>query len=218
MKKLKVAITGGIGAGKSFVTDLFLKEGYFVIKADELAKELMHTDKELQNKIIKEFGKESFINGQPNTKFLGEKVFSDLENVGKINSLVHPVTMDKIEEMCEEQFKKHNIVFIETALVYEANLEDFFDVVVLVLANPQNRLKRAAERDKVTEDHILKRMEFQIPDEEKKSDADFVIENNSTLKELENRSKFILILLNQMLNWSCKIDVSLLILIQQKFY
>lgn len=198
MKKIKVAITGGIGSGKSSVTDYLEKKGHSVLRSDLIAKELMAQDAQIKKKLIEEFGEESYSNDKLNTKFLAANVFTNEENVQKINSIVHPPVMEKIDQLSKEIFKNQNIVFIETALVYEANLEDFFDYVILVLADEKTRIERIIAREKVTEEQVRARMQFQIPDEEKKDDADFVLDNNTTLLELENRVEFLLILIRQL--------------------
>jgi dephospho-CoA kinase len=198
MKKKLIAITGGIGAGKSLVSEFFEKSGFVVLKADTIAKELILTDSNVQRQILKEFGKESFITGKLNTKFLAEKVFTDEVNLQKINSIVHPATMKKIELLAKKHFEKHKIVFVESALVFEANIEDYFDHIILVLADEQVRINRTLAREKISEPEIRNRMNFQIPDEEKKDSSDFVIENNSSIEELEKRSEFILTILSQL--------------------
>ena len=198
MKKKLIAITGGIGAGKSLVSEFFEKKGFIVLKADSIAKELILSDSNVQRQILKEFGKESFIEGKLNTKFLAEKIFTDEENLRKINSIVHPATMKKIDVLAKKHFEKHKMVFVETALVFEAGFEDSFDHIILILADEQTRINRTLEREKISEQEIRNRMNFQIPDEEKKEHVDFVIENNSSIEELEKRSEFILTILSQL--------------------
>ena len=198
MKKIKVAITGGIGSGKSSVSDYLEKKGYSVLRADLIAKELMVQDVQIKKKLIEEFGEESYSEDKLNTKYLAANVFTNEENVQKINSIVHPPVMKKIDQLSKEIFKNQNIVFIETALVYEANLEDSFDYIILVLADEKIRIGRIIAREKVTEELVRARMQFQIPDEEKKDDADFVLDNNTTVQELENRVEFLLILIRQL--------------------
>lgn len=198
MKKIKIAITGGIGSGKSLVSDYLEKKGFPVLRADLIAKELMANDPEVKGFLITEFGPESYINDKLNTKYLAEKVFSKEENVLKINAIVHPPTMEKIDLLANDFFKSHNVVFIESALVFEANLEDFFDYIMLVFAEEKTRIDRVLLREQVAEDQIRARMQFQIPDEEKKEDADFVIDNSTTIEELYNRIEFILILMKQL--------------------
>jgi len=198
MKKIKIAITGGIGSGKSLVSDYLENKGFSVLRADLIAKELMAHDSDVKRLLVSEFGADSFIDDKLNTKFLAEKVFSNEEDVLKINAIVHPPTMEKIDQLANDIFKSQNVVFIESALVFEANLEDYFDYIMLVYADEKTRIERVLLREQVTEEKIRARMQFQIPDEDKKEDADFVIDNSTTIEELQNRIEFILILMKQL--------------------
>jgi dephospho-CoA kinase len=192
MKKIKVAITGGIGSGKSIVADLFHKEGFPVIRADDIAKDLMKKDPAIRKKIIAEFGEQSFTVDGPNTAYLSEHVFSDIEKVEKINSIMHPATIRNIEQETRKLFKDFDIIFVESALVFEAKLRKMFDYIVLVTADVRIRVERIILRDKTSSEKVLERMKFQIEDEKKIQLCDFVIDNNGTPSELVNKCKFVL--------------------------
>ena len=194
-KKLKVVITGGIGSGKSSVSKIIESFGFPVIKADDLAKELMLKDESVKKKIIKTFGKESFTEKGINTKYLAENVFNSKDKVDKINSIMHPPTIKRIEEISKRLFEKHNLVFVESALVYEAKIQKLFDYVILIYAEEEIRIARKLEKNGMNRADIEKRMSFQIPDEKKTNRAHFVIDNNTTLAELESRTKFVIELL-----------------------
>ncbi len=194
-KRLKIAITGGIGSGKSSVSKIVEALGFPVIKADDLAKELMLKDDSIKKKIIKTFGKESFTENGINTKYLADNIFINKEKVGKINSIIHPPTIKKIEEISQKLFEKHNLVFVESALVYEAKIQKLFNYVILIYAEEEIRISRKMENDTMKKIDIEKRMSFQIPDEKKTDRAHFVIDNNSTKEELESRTKFVIELL-----------------------
>ncbi len=196
-KKLKIAITGGIGTGKSVVADLYKKHGYTVISADEVAKEILSGDNNVRNKIIEVFGERAYVNGKPDTKYLGEKVFSVPENVIKINKIVHPPTIEKIKMEMSKALTKRNLVFVEAALIYEAKMEELFDYVILIVSKSQNQIDRVKKRSNLSEDEIIKRMENQLPGNIKKGRADFVIENNASLDELKTKAEFVLKILEQ---------------------
>lgn len=199
-KQIRVAITGGIGTGKSTVVNFIKEKGYTVIEADPLAKKLMETDKQIINKIKKQFGNEVYINNKLNTKYLAEKVFSNNESVKIINSIVHPVVIKTINEMFENNFKDENIIFVEAALIYEAKMEKYFDYVIVVYSDLENRISRIKQRDNSKEEEISRRMENQLDDEEKKKKADFVIYNNGSLDELKIKVNFLINLLNNLRN------------------
>jgi dephospho-CoA kinase len=197
-KKLKIAVTGGIGSGKSSVCDIFHSDGYPILYADDISKEILSTDQSVKEKIVKEFGSESFFEGKPNHKFLSEKVFSDEKKVGKINSILHPPVIEKIVSLMEHELKQSKMVFVEAALIYEAKMEHLFDYVIAVTAPDETRIKRVMESRGLSKDEVINRMNKQIPQEKKKSLADFVIENNKTKNELMNRAKFVLMILKSM--------------------
>jgi dephospho-CoA kinase len=197
--KLKIAITGGIGSGKSAFSKFIQDENYPVINVDDVSKEILVTDKNVKLKVENEFGKESFINGKINKKFLAEKIFSNPQNVIKINSIVHPRVIEKVNILISDKLKILDIVFTEAALIYEAEMDKYFDYVVLITAKDKLRIKRKIEFDNFTEEQFLKRDENQIPDMEKKKRADFVFENNGSLDELKMKAELLLKILKGLL-------------------
>lgn len=199
-KKLKIAITGGIGSGKSLASDFFEQQGFPLIRADILAKELMMNDPSIRKIIIKEFGSESFVNGNLNTKYLSQNVFSSNSRLKKLNSIVHPVTVNKIKELTRSYFKNHKIVFVESALVFEAGIRDEFDHVILICSDENLRIDRVVTRDAVTEEKVRSIIANQLPDEKKKKLADFIIENNGTLSGFESKCRFVLTVIQSLVN------------------
>ncbi len=194
--KLKIAITGGIGSGKSAFSKFILEKDYPVINVDDVSKEILVTDKNVKLKVEKEFGKESFKNGNINKQFLAEKIFSNPYNVIKINSIVHPIVIEKVNILISEKLKDSDIVFAEAALIYEAEMEKFFDYVVLITAEDRLRLNRKVQFNNLTKEQFLKRDENQIPDTEKKKRADFVFENNGSLDDLKMKADLLLKIFN----------------------
>ena len=132
IKKIKIAVTGGIGSGKSLFCNFLNQLGIPVISVDEVSKELLETDKDIRGKIIKAFGSESFNGNIANKKYLAEKVFSNPLNVITINSIIHPKVIKKVNILADEKLRSANIVAAEAALIYEADMEKYFDYVVLV--------------------------------------------------------------------------------------
>lgn len=191
-KILKVGITGNIGSGKSIVSDFIQNLGYSVIRSDLIAKELLANDSGLKNKIENHFGKEVYIDGKLNTKYLADKVFTSKRNVNLINSIVHPATIKKINELIELGSHKSNLVFIESALIFEAKIESMFDRIVLIYLDKKERIERVKKRENVSDEEILKRMKFQIDDEKKKNRVDFLINNNSSIYILHKNVSFLI--------------------------
>ena len=144
--KLKIGITGGIGSGKSTVSNLFEEAGYFVIRADDLAKDILISDPEVKKNVIDAFGDEVYKDDSLNKEFLAAKVFSNEENVEKINSIVHPPTIKQILHLITEELEKKDLVFVEAALILESSLDVILDYVLLVTAENDIRINRVLEK------------------------------------------------------------------------
>jgi dephospho-CoA kinase len=187
MKKLKIAITGGIGGGKSSFCQYLADKGFTVLSADEISKDLLLANKKIKEEIIKNFGREAYSNGELNKQYLAEKVFSNEKSVKKINSIVHPYVITQLEKKMNEVLKVKNIVFVEAALIYEAKMENMFDYIVLITADEDIKKKRFMSTGRDIKEYE-KRSSFQIPDDKKRNKADFVFENNYSLEELQNKA------------------------------
>jgi len=191
----KVAITGSIGSGKSAFCKVLSEKGYPVVNADELSKELLVTNKEIKNKIIQAFGSESYNNNEINKKYIADKAFSTPANVQKINSIIHPVVISEVKKIFNEKEGKEKIIFVEAALIYEADMEGLFDYVVLITADENIRKERKTRNGDMAAEEFEKRNASQIPESEKKKRADFVFENNSSFDDMKNKAELLIILL-----------------------
>jgi dephospho-CoA kinase len=189
---MKIAITGNIGSGKSTFTKFAEDAKYPVLRADVISKEILSADKEVRELIIKEFGKQSFKDAKPDVRYLATEVFSNPVKLAIIESILHPRVIESIEKTSAELLKNNNVVFVEAALIYEADMEDIFDYIVLITAERNLRLSRKISSG-ITEDDFCKRESNQIPEDEKKKRADFIFSNNGSIEDL--KSKFNLLLL-----------------------
>ena len=194
-QKIKVAITGNVGSGKSLFSNYIEDEGFVVLKADEIGKEILADDEKVKQKIIKLFGAGSYINGKPDTKYLAQNVFSDPNKVRKINSVIHPAVISIINKKMNEELNLKPVVFVEAALIYEADMEEMFDFVVLISADEKLRMERKKSSISLSEEEFLKRDHNQIPDSEKRKRADFIFENNSTMADLKAKANLLLMML-----------------------
>lgn len=194
-KKITLGITGSIGSGKSEFTRLAENSGFPVIRADDLSNEILATNPIVRQNVIRTFGKDSFQNDKPNKKYLAEIVFSDPQKLRLLEKILHPLVIKQIQKKKKEIFKDNNILFIESAIIYEADLENLFDYVVLITADRELRLDRKIKSGMSKED-FLKREMNQIPDDEKRKRADFIFTNNCTIRELEEKFNLLLTILN----------------------
>ncbi len=196
MTKIRVAITGGIGSGKSTLANYLASKGYVVINADDTSKDILTFDESIIKKVIKEFGSDSYKDGKLNKKFIVAQVFSNPAKINKLNSILHPQVLQKIDALIKEKYKDEKIVFIEAALIYEADIEKKFDYVVLVIADFNIKLKRSIGSGKFTEDDFINRDKNQIPQKEKEKRADFIFSNNGSKKDLIKKADLLLLTLN----------------------
>lgn len=196
MTKIRVAITGGIGSGKSTFANYLALKGYVVINADDISKDILTFDESIIKKVIKEFGSDSYKDGKLNKKFIAARVFSNPAKLNKLNSILHPRVLQKIDTLIDKEYKDEKFVFIEAALIYEVDIEKKFDYVVLVTADFNIRLKRSVESGKFNEEDFINRDRNQIPQEEKEKRADFIFSNNESKKDLIKKADLLLLTLN----------------------
>ena len=158
MAKIKVAITGGIGSGKSTAL-LYLKElGYPVFSCDEIYKEVI-SSKEYIDK-IEEFFPEAVTNSCIERKILSEIIFNDPEKRALLNGIAHPLIMQKLYERMDNC--KDELVFAEVPLLFECGFENEFDHVIVILRKEEKRIQSVQERDGISEEKIKQRMQSQF--------------------------------------------------------
>ncbi len=193
-----VGITGGIGSGKSTVSDMIEMKGFTVLNADIFAAVLMETKAEIRSKLFDFFGGKIFRDdGMVNREYLASRVFgedtSHKEALKKLNMIVHPFVLDELLARAETLASEgETCIFIEVPLLYEIGLEDAFDYVLLVTAPDKIRIERVMARSELTEEQIRARMAEQAPPEHMKAIADFVIDNSGTVEKLQQSVDFLL--------------------------
>lgn len=170
---MKVAITGNIGSGKSYVSGLFKSLGIPVFDSDYEAK-LLYGRQEVRQKMVARFGMEIYdAEGRLDRKRMASKVFSDACALGYVESVLYPVLNAWFDEWAEQQDAPY--VLYESALIFEKHLEAMFDATVVVAASEPVRIARVMRRDHCTEEQVRARMALQLPQAEKLAHADFVI-------------------------------------------
>jgi len=185
-----LGVTGGIGSGKTTVCGFLAEQGARVFYADLEAKRLMTEHEGLRADIVDAFGEESYSDdGSLNRKHLADVVFQSPERVEQINALVHPrvheafaAAADRAEEEGVE------VLVYEAALIFESGGDEHLDAVAVVVAPDEDRIARVVERDDTSEDDVRARMSHQLPQEELRRRADYVVENDGTLDDLRRKS------------------------------
>ena len=173
---IKVGLTGGIGSGKSTVAKIFRTIGIPVIDADIVAKTIMENDEELIRAIKTAFGEQAYIGKKLNRKYIANIVFNDDTQLEILNGLTHPATIKAAEDWMLQQNSPYCIK--EAALLFEAGTADTLDLIIGVNAPDAVRIRRIMQRDGVTRQEVLARMDKQIVQETKMWLCDYVINND----------------------------------------
>ncbi len=173
---LRIGLTGGIGSGKSTVAKIFETLGIPVYYADDASKRLLNESESLKAAIEKHFGKETYQNGQLNRKLLSSLVFNNAEKLDLLNSIVHPATIKDAENWMQQQKAPYAIK--EAALIFESGSQEHLDKVIGVYAPASIRIHRVMQRDKVSREEVMNRMNKQINEEIKMRLCDYVITND----------------------------------------
>ena len=183
----KLAITGGIGSGKTTVSDYICKnyESAYLFNADKESKGHLKRSLSLQHRIINTFGSSITDNNKLNIKKLAEVAFSNKINQEILNGImwaeVFILINNKIEE-CKK--KKLSLFIVDAAMIFEAKLSNFFDSTLLITADKKIRLKRAEKRHNISLEQIKNRMSLQLDEKEKEKLSDYIIKNNGTIDDL----------------------------------
>ncbi len=174
---LKIGITGGIGSGKSLVCKVFEKLGVSVFHSDDIAKILLDTDEGIRAEMYNYFGEKIFNKANMiDRPALANIIFSDKIALKKTNTIVHPEVETAFNLWLE---KKQNCKYIlkEAAIIFESNSYKTLDKIICVTASLEERIKRITERDVVSRESILKRINMQMNEADRINKSDYIINN-----------------------------------------
>ena len=181
---IKVGLTGGIGSGKTTVSNFLLDYGIPVYNSDNQGKTLMNTNLELKNDIISLFGESVYDNGILKTNLLSSIVFKDPKKIEQLNNLVHPKVADNFNQWIGKN-NNQPILVKEAAILIESRAYLNMDKIILIVSEKSTRINRVSKRDNYDLESIEKRINLQLTDNEKIKYADYIIENNSSLGHLK---------------------------------
>ena len=172
-----IGITGGIGSGKSLVAkELYSFENTVYYHADEEAKQLVNTSSSIKNKIIKIFGKESYLDGKLNRKFISDLVFKDSVLLGKLNGIIHPEVKIHFKNFIKSQ-KINALILYENAILFETNSDLLCDIIISITAPKELRIKRVMLRDNVAKNQVQAIIKNQWSDGKRNLLSNYSIEN-----------------------------------------
>ena len=191
MKKVVIGLTGGIGTGKSTVSQILKEKKFPVIDLDIISHEVIKFPKVVE-KIVENFGKEVLeYNNTGNwivsREKLGRVIFGNREKRLILNSVMHPEILRIMREKILECKKENKIIFVEIQLLFEVQWEKEFDYILLVSAEKETQIKRILARDKRSKEEALSIINSQMPLDEKKKRSDYVIENDGNIQDLEKK-------------------------------
>ena len=191
-----IGLTGGIGTGKSTVSQILQEKKFPVIDLDTISHEVIKIPKVIE-KIVENFGKEVLENSgnfenennaiRISREKLGKIIFENKEKRLLLNSIMHPEILRAMKEKISRYKKNNKIIFVEIQLLFEVQWEKEFDYILLISAKKSTQIKRILERDNRSEKDALNIINSQMPLDEKKERSDFVIENDGNIEELKEK-------------------------------
>jgi|TARA_B110000467_G_scaffold22262_1_gene19737 dephospho-CoA kinase len=181
----KLGITGGIGSGKTTVSSLLEEKGGVVFNADKESKKQLKSSISLQHKLINLFGNTVTDKGHLILSKLAKVAFSNKLNQGLLNGIMWPEIMILIDKaIIQAEANNTQLFIVDAALIFEANIQNLLDDVLLISVPEEKRMQRAVRRKNLPSSQIQQRMALQLSENEKIEKADFVIYNATTLKDL----------------------------------
>jgi len=178
---LRIGLTGSIGVGKSFVASVFIELGCRLLDADETAREVVQPGTEGLNAIVARFGSEVLnTDGTLDRKRVGELVFGNELLRTELNAILHPKIIERQDEILKswEQIDPNGIGIVDAALMIESGGYKRFDKLIVVHCRPEVQLERLMLRNGLTEAEARKRIDSQMPQEEKQRYADYLIDTS----------------------------------------
>ena len=165
-----VAITGGIGSGKSYVCRLFGERGIRVYDCDSAAKRLMHNSRHLQERLTHLIGPDTYIDGHLNKAAVASFMMQSDDNVKAVNAIVHPAVA--------EDFFESDYTWMETAILYDCGFDRYADIVIAVVAPIEIRISRIMQRDGISREKALEWIAKQMDQKEVEQRSDHVVIND----------------------------------------
>ncbi len=183
MKQKKIALTGNAGAGKSLVAEIFKKKGVPVIDVDKIGHQLLKRE-DIKQSLLREFGQDiAGPDGSIDRRDLGDTVFSDPAKLRKLILIMKPKLTFEVGRALAKY--PDSPVVVDAALVFEYGLEGFFDLIVVVVSEPEMMIKRLVQARGYSPEKAKKILASQMPQEEKARRADFIIKNTGSVLNLE---------------------------------
>lgn len=178
-----IGITGNSGSGKSEISKILAKKiNAEIIDADEVVKELSEPGSKYYNKIIELFGKEILIENKLNKKQMAEIIYNNSEKREKLNKLTYKYVVEEIKNRAKKSKQKH--IIIDAPLLFESGLDKICNTTIAVLADSNIKLERICKRDNLDKETAKARLDIQVKDEFYIKKANYIVENNGAIDEI----------------------------------
>lgn len=174
---IRIGITGGMGAGKSVISEMMRCLGIPVYDADIASKKILNSNTKVKTQLIELLGEEIFSNGQLNRPMMAQLIFNNNELLLKTNAIIHPAVFNDFIAWSEAQNKE--VVACETAILFESGMVSYFDSILMVSAPLEIRIERCIKRNNFTREQVLERIAKQMDESKKIELSDFVIDNDN---------------------------------------
>ena len=188
-----IAVTGGIGSGKTTISNLLRERNYPVYDTDAAGRKLQDEDAQVRAKIIALFGEKAYTGHTLNRAFVAAQVFGNSALLSALNAIVHPAVVADFKTW-KAGFDSQQLLFMECAVLFEAGFENLVDKILVVTAPEEMRIERVMRRDGLTREQILSRMAHQVSEKDKISKADFVINTDGFTLPEEQLQNLLIIL------------------------
>lgn len=185
---IKIAIVGNIASGKSEVEKIIEKEGYVVFDTDLITHDILLDNPTVAKSFV---DYDVFEYGRLSREKLGKLVFNNSELKHKLESIVHPLILEELEQIFKS-YSDERCVFVSVPLLFEVGWEKLFDKIIFVKTDDAIRLGRLMKNRGYSKEYAEKRMSAQLSQDEKTENSDIVIENNGTILELEEQVRTVL--------------------------
>ncbi|MGD0130099.1 MAG: dephospho-CoA kinase [Terriglobia bacterium] len=177
-------LTGGIASGKSTVARIFEELGAKVIDADRVGHELLRSSSPVHRQVVARFGQEILRpDGEIDRGRLGSMVFADPQKLRELSAIVHPSLIVRVDELAAELGARNPgaVILVDAAVIYEAGAADRFRKILVAWCRPDQQIERLMAKTGLSREDALRRVASQIPSDEKRRRADYVIDCSGSL-------------------------------------
>ena len=190
-----IGLTGGIGSGKSEVSSILRKQFKIpIIDADAISEDLVKPGRKGLQAVSQAFGKEVLTaDGELNREILRQRISRNEDDMRLLNSILHPLIEREVKEQIDDYTRLgEKLIVYDCPLLFEARQEKFVDLIIVVVCDDEERIKRVTKRDNCTKEDARKMLAVQMSQNQMVSMADVIIDNNGTLDDLNRAVAFVM--------------------------